>query len=46
MLRAGGGVDWQRDWTLPHGVLAAATAAALVDLYQVCGRPRRARRPS
>ena len=24
MFRAGGEVDWTRDWTLPHGVLASA----------------------
>ena len=39
MFRAGGAFDWTRDWTLPHGVLANATASALVDLYQVWENP-------
>ncbi len=39
MFRGGGAVDWTRDWTLAHGVLAAATASALVDVYQVWENP-------
>ena len=38
-FRAGGQVDWQRDVTLPHGILASGTAQALVDLYQVWDNP-------
>jgi LPS-assembly protein len=39
MLRAGGEIDWNRGWTLPRGLLATATATALVDAYQVWNNP-------
>ena len=39
MFRGGGSVDWQRDWVLPHGVLASGTASATVDVYQVWDNP-------
>lgn len=35
MVRAGGGVDWTRQWTLPRGILAETTASAVLDVYQV-----------
>ena len=35
MLRGGAGIDWHNQWTLPNGVLAASTASALADIYQV-----------
>ena len=38
-LRAGGQLDWQRDVTLPHGILASGTAHALLDVYQVRDNP-------
>ena len=38
-MRAGGSVDWQNNWTLRHGVLASATASALVDVYQIWENP-------
>jgi LPS-assembly protein len=39
MVRAGGGVDWRRQWILPQGVLASTTAAAMVAVYQVWDNP-------
>jgi LPS-assembly protein len=39
MVRAGGGVDWNREWLLPRGLLASTTGAALVDLYRVWDDP-------
>ena len=39
MVRAGGGVDWNREWLLPRGVLASTTGAALVDVYRVWDDP-------
>ena len=39
MVRAGGGIDWRRDWPLPHGVLAETTARAVLDLYQIWNDP-------
>jgi LPS-assembly protein len=39
MVRAGGGIDWQRQWLLPRGVLAETTARAVLDLYQVWNDP-------
>lgn len=39
MFRAGGAVDWTRDWMLPRGLLAAAGASALVNVYQVWENP-------
>ena len=36
---AGGGVDWNREWLLPRGLLASTTGAALVDLYRVWDDP-------
>ena len=38
-FRAGGQLDWQRDLTLPHGILASGTAQALFDAYQVWDNP-------
>ncbi|HET9067212.1 MAG TPA: LPS assembly protein LptD, partial [Amaricoccus sp.] len=38
-FRAGGEVDWQRDVTLPQGILASATAEAMVNAYQVWNNP-------
>ncbi len=38
-FRAGGQVDWQRDVTLPHGILASGTAQVLADVYQVRDNP-------
>ena len=35
MVRAGGGVDWRRQWLLPRGVLAETTGRAVLDVYQV-----------
>ena len=35
MVRAGGGLDWIRQWTMPHGVLGETTARAVLDVYQV-----------
>lgn len=34
MVRMGAGFDWNRDWLLPRGVLAKATAATAIDTYQ------------
>ncbi len=34
MVRMGGGVDWNRQFTLPHGILASGTAATDVNAYQ------------
>ena len=39
MVRAGGGIDWNRQWLLPRGVLAEGTARAVLDLYQVWNDP-------
>jgi LPS-assembly protein len=39
MVRAGGGIDWRRQWLLPRGVLAETTARAVLDLYQVWNDP-------
>lgn len=39
MVRAGGGIDWRGGWTLPQGVLAEATAGAVLDVYQVWNDP-------
>jgi LPS-assembly protein len=39
MVRAGGGIDWNRQWLLPRGVLAEGTARAVLDLYQVWSDP-------
>ena len=44
MVRAGGGVDWNREWLLPRGVLASATARGARRPLPGLGRPRRARR--
>lgn len=41
-FRIGGGVDWQRGWTLPSGVLASAGAGAGVDIYQLRDDPDQA----
>jgi LPS-assembly protein len=38
-MRAGGILDWKRDWFLPYGLLASTTAAALVDAYQIWDNP-------
>ncbi len=37
VLRATGGLDWSRSWTLPAGLLVEATAAAAIDGYGVLG---------
>ncbi len=34
MFRLGAGIDWRGDWILPYGVLAGATAAADLDIYE------------
>ena len=39
MLRAGGGADWRRDWTLAHGLLVNAVAATEFDFYRVWDDP-------
>lgn len=39
VFRAGGDLDWSRDWVLPHGVLMRAGALAGVDIYQVWDDP-------
>jgi LPS-assembly protein len=38
-FRVGGQLDWQRDATLPHGILASGTAQALLDVYQIRDNP-------
>jgi LPS-assembly protein len=38
-MRAGGILDWQRDWSLPYGLRASTTAATLVDVYQIWDNP-------
>jgi len=38
-VRAGGGIDWRRQWLLPQGVVAETTARAVLDLYQVWNDP-------
>ena len=39
MLRGGGAVDWEGDWTLPRGVLATGIAAADVAGYRIWNDP-------
>lgn len=34
MVRATGGVDWRRDWTLAHGLRLGARGGAALDAYQ------------
>ncbi len=34
MIRATGGADWRRDWTLPRGLRLGASAGAALDSYQ------------
>jgi LPS-assembly protein len=39
VLRAGGAVDWQGNWTLPRGVIATGIAAADVAAYSLWNDP-------
>ncbi len=41
VLRAGGGVDWRRDWILSRGLQVAAISAAEFDVYEVRNDPLR-----
>lgn len=42
LLRAGGGLDWRRDWIVGRGVQVAAITAAEFDAYQVRNDPDKA----